>query len=343
MKRERRGASVGTLSRPMSHSTTRPFVILAGFLGAGKTTFLRAVISELVQRGLRPRVILNDLENARVDGATLRDLDAELAPVSGACLCCETQDALIEALRTESASPHDLVLLETNGTTDTGVLLEILSEAPGLDHLGPPLQLTVIDAAKFERRGWMNTIEKEQLRTSSHLKVSKRDLVTASRFEEVCRAIHSVAPAARFAEAADLADEIATQRDDERASPAFPAPSAARVRDRPDALIGKTARPHLPHTFLSCQIEIPFPIDPAAMEAFMNGLPEQVLRAKGVLLLREPAGEKRSFQWVAGQGGEVSPCTLEDPETLAPVAIFVGSGLDVLALREGLLALRRTH
>jgi G3E family GTPase len=322
------------MSRGTAHPLVIPFVILAGFLGAGKTTFLRAVVSELVRRGLRPRIILNDLENARVDGATLRDLEAELAPVSGGCLCCETQDALVEALRAESASPHDVVLLETNGTTDTGVLLEILSEAGGLDHLGPPLQLTVIDAAKFERRGWMDTIEKEQLRTSSHLKVSKRDLVTPARFEEVCRAVQAVAPAARFAEATDLADEIAAQLEDP------PAPD----RERPDALIGKTARPrphrHLPHTFLSCQIAIPFPIAPAEMEAFLSRLPEQVLRAKGVLLLREPAGEKRSFQWVSGHGGEVSPCTLEDPDALAPVAIFVGSGLDVDALREGLLALR---
>jgi G3E family GTPase len=272
---------------------------------------------------------LNDLENARVDGATLRDLEAELAPVSGGCLCCETQDALIEALRAESASPHDVVLLETNGTTDTGVLLEVLSEASGLDHLGPPLQLTMVDAAKFERRDWMNTIEKEQLRTSSHLKVTKRDLVTPARFEEVCRAVRAVAPAARFAEATDIADEIAAQLADEREPPSPPSPPPPR---------GK--RPHLPHTFLSCQIEIPFPIDPAEMEAFLNRLPEQVQRAKGVLLLREPAGEKRSFQWVSGQGGEVSPCLLEDPETIAPVAIFVGSGLDVAALREGLLALR---
>lgn len=227
---------------PTRRSTPRPFVILAGFLGVGKTTFLRSVVTELVRRGLRPRVILNDLENAGVDGATLRDLQTELAPVSGGCLCCETQDALIEALRTESESPYDVALLETNGTTDTGVLLEILSEA-GLDHLGPPMQLTLIDAAKFERRDWMNTIEKEQLRTSSHLKVSKRDLVTPSRFEEVCRAVQSVAPAARFAEATDIADTIAAQLDEQSS------PSPLR---RPGALIGKTARPppspsaHLP-------------------------------------------------------------------------------------------------
>ena len=321
----------------MSRSTARPLVILAGFLGAGKTTFLRALVSDLVRRGLRPRIILNDLENAGVDGATLRDLEAELAPVSGGCLCCETQDALIEALRAEAASPYDVVLLETNGTTDTGVLLELLSEAPGLDHLAPPLQLTLVDAAKFGRRGWMDTIEKEQLRTSSHLKVSKEDLVTPARFDEVHRAVQSIAPAAGFAEAADVADVIATTLEDQRG--AAPTPVKTRA-ERPHSVIGKGPRPHLPHTFLSCQIEIPFPIDPAAMEAFLAHLPEQVLRAKGVLLLREPAGEKRSFQWVSGQGGEVSPCLLQDPETIAPVAIFVGSGLDVAVLRDGLMALR---
>jgi G3E family GTPase len=325
----------------MARSTVRPFLILAGFLGAGKTTFLRALASDLVRRAVRPRIILNDLENAGVDGAALRDLDAELAPVSGGCLCCETQEALIEALRAEAASPYDVVLLETSGTTDTGVLLEILSEARGLDHLAPPLQLTLVDAAKFGRRGWMDTIEKEQLRTSSHLKVSKGDLVTPSRLEDVRRAVQSIAPAARFVEATDVADIIVA------ASGAQPESSPARSPhtlefggDRPDAVIGKSPRTHLPHAFLSCQIELPFPIHQADMEAFLARLPEQVLRAKGVLLLREPAGEKRTFQWVSGQGGEVSPCLLQDPETIAPVAIFVGSGLDVVALRDGLMALR---
>jgi len=102
---------------------------------------------------------------------------------------------------------------------------------------------------------------------------------------------------------------------------------------------GQGPQPHLPHNFLSCRIELPRPIELGAMESFLAQLTEPVLRAKGVLVLREPAGEKRAFQWVAGQGGEVSPCLLQDPETIAPVAIFVGSGLDVAALRERLMAL----
>lgn len=325
----------------MIRTTARPLVILAGFLGAGKTTFLRAVIVELVRRGLRPRIILNDLGDARVDGATLRDLEAEVAPVSGACLCCETQDALVEALRADGAPPHDVVLLETNGTTDTGALLEILAEAPGLAHLAPPMQLTVIDAAQFGRRGWMNAIEQEQLLTSSHLTVSKRDLVSPARFEEVVRAVRLAAPAARLAQPGDLVDAIAAAIDDqEEASPVVPG-TRAPTRGGPHSAHSEGPHPHLPHHFLSCRIELPEPIDLHAMESFLAQLRAPVVRAKGVIVLRTPAGEKRAFQWVSGQGGEVSPCLLLEPETIEPVAIFVGSGLDVAGLRDRLMALRR--
>jgi G3E family GTPase len=195
------------------------------------------------------------------------------------------------------------------------------------------MQLTVVDAIKFGRRGWMDAIEKEQLRTSSHLKVSKRDLVPPERFDEVVRAVQAVVPAARAVEAGELA-EVIVDRLGARAAPE----RAPRLMS-----IGTGPRPegtHLPHTFLSCQIDLPYPIEPTAMETFLAALPDSVLRAKGVMLLREPSGEKRSFQWVSGQGGEVSPCQLQDPETIAPVAIFVGSGLDVAALRAGLMALR---
>ncbi len=312
----------------MVRNAVRPLLIVAGFLGAGKTSFLRQLVPVLIQKGLRPRIILNDVENARIDAATLGDLEAQLTPLAGSCLCCETQDALLEILRAESSSDYDVVLLEANGTTDTALLLELLAEADGLRHLASPLQITIVDAVRFGQRGWMNAIEREQIRTSSHLRVGKTDLVDQSRHAVVRDVIASLGPAARFIDTATLADELLSRT----------GPDSVRVnavvRSRTSA---PTEGAHQ-HAFLSCQLPIPFPVDVASFEDFLRALPPQIIRAKGIVVLRDPPGEKRSFQWVSG-AGEVSPCQLQDPETLNPVGVFVGSGLDIADLKDRIATL----
>jgi G3E family GTPase len=328
-------------------SSPRPLVILAGFLGAGKTRFLRALVPALLQRGLRSRVILNDVENAEIDAATLRDLQAELAPLTGDCLCCESQDELLLALRDETAAAHDVVLLEVNGTTDTALLLEGLAEAPGLAHLSSPLQVTTIDAVKFERRGWMNAIERAQLGTSSHLRISKGDLVDEARMRDIAVSLTNAVPAAVWTDAEALADELAQLVSRGPAPSGQPADLHRRPPHRggaePQAHGGSpppasSARGGHGHAFLSCQIGVPFAVDGAVFEAFLRALPAHIVRAKGVVIVRDPAGEKRSFQLAAGYA-EISPCALQDPDELAPVAVFVGSGIDIPALQRAIALL----
>ena len=53
-----------------------PLVLMAGFLGAGKTRFLTTLIPQLLERGVRVRIVLNDFENAKIDAARLGELDA---------------------------------------------------------------------------------------------------------------------------------------------------------------------------------------------------------------------------------------------------------------------------
>jgi G3E family GTPase len=336
-------------------------VILAGFLGAGKTHFLRALVPALRARGVRARVILNDLERAAVDAAALRDLQVELAPITGGCLCCETQEDLVAALGAVGGEPHDAIVLEANGTTDTALLLETLAVAPGLEHLASPIQVTTVDATRFGRRGWMNAIEREQAMTSSHLRISKGDLVDAARTHAVRTELTELVPAAIWTEVGALADDVAaaveragTVHQPGATDAAPPRGGAAPVEgqgspgDRvhlradahPHAHPGALAHDHR-HPFVSCQFPLPGAVDGAAFEAFLRALPESVVRAKGIVRLREPAGEKRSFQLAAGHA-EISPCDLLEPETLEPVAVFVGSGIDPSALHTALARLMAT-
>ena len=69
-----------------------PLILLTGFLGAGKTTFLQNLVTELLRRNFVPRVVLNDYENADVDAIAVRRLTARL----DACLLTDAEMKLGE-------------------------------------------------------------------------------------------------------------------------------------------------------------------------------------------------------------------------------------------------------
>jgi G3E family GTPase len=313
-----------------------PLLLVAGFLGAGKTTFLRDLLPRLRARGRRARVLLNDFGDARLDGATLADLTAELVALDASCVCCESWDDLLAALSRTPAAPGEVAIVETNGGTDTAELLTLLGGQPAIEHLSPPLQLTVIDARRFGGRGWQNVMEREQIATATHLFVSRLDLVSDERRAEVEAALAPLGGDATRTTPGALAEELAAIGDELRDLPLRSSPV-----DWPAAplLLSPGARRHsAAHHFAALHCKLPGPIDGAALLRFLAELPPEVLRAKGIVQLRDPPGEKRSFQKV-GDEAEISPCRLADPETIEPAAVFVGPTLPVSLLEAGLARL----
>jgi G3E family GTPase len=304
-----------------------PLLVVTGFLGAGKTTFLRALVPALAARGLRARVILNDFKDARIDAATLADLVPDLVALSGSCVCCESLDDLLKTLAEMSTAPGDVVVIEANGGTESGELLALLAGA-GHRHLTAPLQLSVVDAQRFGRRGWQDQMEEEQLATANQLLLGRTDLVTADRAGEVKTAASAVAPAAAWTTPARLADLLGELSRD-------PPPPAAPGGDRHDH---DGDGHHHTHPFAAHLVELPFAVDAGAFTACLAALPPEVLRAKGIVQLRDPP-EKRSFQKVE-QDVEISPCQLADPEQHAPRAVFIGPRLPIDLIEARLRALR---
>ena len=175
-----------------------PLVLVTGFLGAGKTTFLRALLPALSRHGLRARVVLNDFGDARVDAATLADVAPDLVALSGSCVCCESLDEMVAVLAGLHPGAQEVVLVEANGGTEASELVGLLGAEPALDHLSPPLQLTVVDAKRFGARDWQNVMEREQLATATHLALGRIDLVAPDRAEQVRREVSAAAPRAAW-------------------------------------------------------------------------------------------------------------------------------------------------
>jgi len=102
-----------TRSTPMSQTR---FLLIGGFLAAGKTTALACLAKRFQNDGLSPGLIANDQSDGLVDTARLSTLGLPVAEITGGCFCCRF-DALVGAARqlTQKANP-DVILAEPVGS-----------------------------------------------------------------------------------------------------------------------------------------------------------------------------------------------------------------------------------
>jgi G3E family GTPase len=149
---------------PSDPSRCVPVTVLSGFLGAGKTSLLRHVLS--ARHGLRLAVIVNDMAELNVDAALVRAAgvqgvavvraDDRLIELSNGCICCTLrEDLLAEVAALCLAEPrYDGIVIESSGISEpTPVAQTFLYEdllGRSLAHLARlDTMVTVVDAQRF--------------------------------------------------------------------------------------------------------------------------------------------------------------------------------------------------
>jgi Ni2+-binding GTPase involved in maturation of urease and hydrogenase len=92
------------------------FIMIGGFLGAGKTTTIARLAATYQQRGRKVGIVTNDQATDLVDTHTLRRQGFDVGEVAGACFCCNFNEltATVEALEAENRP--DVILAEPVGS-----------------------------------------------------------------------------------------------------------------------------------------------------------------------------------------------------------------------------------
>lgn len=115
------------------------FVMIGGFLGAGKTTTLGRLARYYQSRGLRVGLITNDQADGLVDTEVLRRQGWAVEEVAGACFCCRF-DELMDRVRSLSANARPEVILAEPVGSCTDLAATVLQP---LQHLyGQQLHVT---------------------------------------------------------------------------------------------------------------------------------------------------------------------------------------------------------
>ncbi len=92
------------------------YIMIGGFLGAGKTTTLGRLATHYREQGLNVGIVTNDQATDLVDTNTLRGMGFEVGEVAGACFCCNF-DELISTMENLSAEERpDIILAEPVGS-----------------------------------------------------------------------------------------------------------------------------------------------------------------------------------------------------------------------------------
>ncbi len=92
------------------------FIMVGGFLGAGKTTTLARLARHYMAKGLNVGIVTNDQAADLVDTKSLRSQGFDVGEVAGACFCCRFDDLIstIDKLGLDKAP--DIILAEPVGS-----------------------------------------------------------------------------------------------------------------------------------------------------------------------------------------------------------------------------------
>jgi G3E family GTPase len=261
-----------------------PVAVVTGFLGSGKTTFIRRLLTE---RGLRDTAVLvSEFGEIGLDHLLVEALSENVMLLEGGCLCCAHGGDLAEALRLllerreRGEVPHyRRVILETSGLADPGPILQSFMVDPlNLSIYRLATVVAVVDSLQGLATISSYPESQRQLAMADAAFLSKLDVAAPGQALQAAMMQQMHGPIwHRFA---DVPDAMLFVRQDGGA--------ARNVRSEPD--IGAT---HHRSRFATCSRRIDQELDRIQVEKWLYRLLDRgkpILRMKAVLPL---AGEER--------------------------------------------------
>ena len=121
--------------------------IFSGFLGAGKTTLIKKLISDSY-KGEKLVLIENEFGEIGIDGGFLKDSGIEITEMNSGCICCSLVGDFGEALKKVLAqfSP-DRIIIEPSGVGKLSDVIRAVQNI-GSDEIVLNAFATVVDAGK---------------------------------------------------------------------------------------------------------------------------------------------------------------------------------------------------
>jgi Ni2+-binding GTPase involved in maturation of urease and hydrogenase len=184
------------------------YMMIGGFLGAGKTTAILRIAERLRGQGLKVGLITNDQSIGLVDTAMLGSHGFAVEEITGGCFCCKFNSLVAASDRLSAVTRPDVFIAEPVGScTDLKATVDYpLRRIYGNDFSIAPLSVMVDpiralrilgleDGKSFSKK--VVYIYRKQLEEAEIIIVNKTDLLSPDRLDSLIAALAKEFPAAK--------------------------------------------------------------------------------------------------------------------------------------------------
>ena len=174
--------------------------LITGFLGAGKTTLINNIISELTD--VRFCVVENEFGAVGLDKELITaELDTSVFQLSNGCLCCSLNGDLVDLLKQliDLGDSYDHLIIETTGIAEPDAIAKIfLTEPEVQQYFELDSCICVVDSYNFEINQELRAEAKKQIAFSDTYYLSKRSDDNKASQERITKELNTVNPQAEI-------------------------------------------------------------------------------------------------------------------------------------------------
>lgn len=304
-----------------------PVSIVTGFLGSGKTTLLNQILTSRQTR--RIAVIVNEIGEIGIDADLIVSTENDMVELSNGCICCSINNDLAVTIQNVLNLNKNLdhIVVETTGVADPLPVALTFMRAEFRGSVRVDAIVAVIDSVNFAPNQFGSLAARNQLRYGDVILINKSDLVDEARLKQLERIVRDVRPKARIIRTVQCNVSLPLILGSEPV--ALDSAHVGSVNDNhahcnhEDG--GSDSSRHLHEDqFDTVSFQSDKAFAAAGFQAFLEGLPDNVFRAKGILAVE--GSENRYIFHLVGER-----FTLDvdmRPRPTINKLVFIGRGLD---------------
>ena len=171
--------------------------IISGFLGAGKTTFIKKLLQEAIA-GEQVVLIENEFGEIGIDGGFLKDAGIEIREMNSGCICCSLVGDFGESLKEVLTKYQpDRVIIEPSGVGKlSDVMKAVVDVASQLDVVLNSA-VTIVDAQKCKMyRKNFGEFFNNQIENAGTVVLSRTDIAPSDKVDQAVEIIRELNPKA---------------------------------------------------------------------------------------------------------------------------------------------------